>query len=86
MFFLYWGSLYWSLPALLAPRGKIGLLGGLMNCAGSVSGVAVPIITGALLQATGAYGAVLAFFAACAGLYIAGTLMITFPRKAATPA
>ena len=81
LFFLYWGSLYWSLPALLAPRGTIGLLGGVMNCAGSVSGIAVPIITGALLQATGAYGAVLVFFAACAGLYIVGTLLIAFPAR-----
>lgn len=79
LFFLYWGSLYWSLPILLAPREKIGLLGGTMNFAGSASGIAIPIITGFILQATGAYLAVLYFFAACALVYVAGTLMIAFP-------
>ena len=78
LFFLYWGSLYWSLPALLAPRGAIGLLGGVMNCAGSLSGIAVPI-----RQATVTYAAVLAFFAACAGLYVVGTLLIAFPARPA---
>jgi MFS transporter, ACS family, D-galactonate transporter len=79
LFFLYWGSLYWSLPPLLAPRDKVGLLGGTMNFAGSSSGIAVPIITGLILQWTGAYSAVLAFFAACALLYVVGTLLIAFP-------
>lgn len=84
LFFLYWGSLYWSLPALLAPRDKIGLIGGIMNCAGSVGGIAVPIVTGAILQATGAYGAVLSFFAVCAGLYVVSTLLIAFPAHSQT--
>jgi ACS family D-galactonate transporter-like MFS transporter len=79
LFFLYWGSLYWSLPTVLAPRDKVGILGGLMNFAGSASGIAVPIVTGAILQFTGAYLAVLFFFAACAGLYVIGTLLIAFP-------
>jgi ACS family D-galactonate transporter-like MFS transporter len=79
LFFLYWGSLYWSLPTVLAPRDKVGILGGLMNFAGSASGIAVPIITGAILQFTGAYLAVLLFFAACAGLYVVSTLLIAFP-------
>jgi ACS family D-galactonate transporter-like MFS transporter len=85
LFFLYWGSLYWSLPVILAPRDKVGLLGGWMNFAGSASGIAVPIITGFILQATGTYYAVLLFFAACAALYVAGTMLIAFPstRQAA---
>ena len=79
LFFLYWGSLYWSLPVLLAPREKVGLLGGIMNFAGSVSGIAVPIVTGLILQSTGTYYAVLLFFAACAALYVVGTMLIAFP-------
>ena len=79
LFFLYWGSLYWSLPTLLAPRAKVGMLGGIMNFAGSSSGIAVPVITGGILQFTGSYFAVLMFFAGCAALYVAGTLLITFP-------
>ncbi len=84
LFFVYWGSLYWSLPPLLAPRDKVGLLGGLMNFAGSSSGVAVPIVTGLILQATGSYFAVLMFFAGCGLLYIVGTLLIAFPADART--
>ena len=86
LFFLYWGSLYWSLPALLAPRDRVGFVGGVMNCAGSVGGIAVPIVTGAILQATGTYGAVLGFFALCAAVYVVGTLMIGYaptPSRAA---
>jgi ACS family D-galactonate transporter-like MFS transporter len=79
LFFLYWGSLYWSLPVILAPQDKVGLLGGTMNFAGSVSGIAVPIITGLILQLTGTYYAVLMYFAACAALYVVGTLLIAFP-------
>jgi len=78
VFFLMWGSLYWSFPALLAPRDKIGLVGGVMNCAGSVSGILVPIITGLILQQTGAYVVVLYFFAAAAIVYVLGTLVIDF--------
>ncbi|MGY2049711.1 MFS transporter [Methylobacterium sp. JK268] len=83
LFFLYWGSLYWSLPPLLAPAGKVGLVGGIMNFAGSASGIAVPIITGLILQATGAYLAVLMFFAACALVYVAGTMLIAYPQPRA---
>ena len=79
LFFLYWGSLYWSLPTVLAPREKVGLLGGVMNFAGSSSGIAVPIITGGILQLSGTYYAVLLFFAGCAALYVVGTLLIAFP-------
>lgn len=79
LFFLYWGSLYWSLPVLLAPQEKVGLLGGIMNFAGSASGIAVPIVTGLILQWTGTYYTVLLFFAVCAALYVVGTMMIAFP-------
>jgi MFS transporter, ACS family, D-galactonate transporter len=78
LYFLYFGSLYWSLPAILAPREKVGLVGGTMNFAGSASGIAIPIITGLILQATGTYLMVLYFFAGCAALYVAGTMLIDF--------
>jgi MFS transporter, ACS family, D-galactonate transporter len=78
LFLLYFGSLYWSLPAILASKDKVGLVGGVMNFAGSSSGIAVPIITGLILQATGTYLIVLYFFAACGALYVAGSLLIDF--------
>jgi MFS transporter, ACS family, D-galactonate transporter len=82
LFFLYWGSLYWSLPTVLAPREKVGLMGAIMNFAGSAGGIAVPILTGAILQFSGSYLSVLFFFAACAGVYVAGTMLIAFPVAA----
>jgi ACS family D-galactonate transporter-like MFS transporter len=78
LFLLYFGSLYWSLPAILAPKNKVGVVGGAMNFAGSTSGIAIPIITGLILQVTSAYLMVLYFFAACAALYVLGSLMIDF--------
>jgi ACS family D-galactonate transporter-like MFS transporter len=81
LFFLYWGSLYWSLPTVLAPKEKVGIVGGTMNFAGSASGIAVPIITGLILDYTGgSYLTVLFYFAGCAALYVAATLFIAFPR------
>lgn len=76
-FFLMWGSLYWSFPALLASPARVGLIGGVMNLAGSLGGIAVPILVGLLLQHAGGYPAVLGFFALCSALFIAGTLLIS---------
>jgi MFS transporter, ACS family, D-galactonate transporter len=49
-----------------------------MNFAGSASGIAIPIITGLILQLTGAYLMVLYFFAGCAALYVIGSMLIDF--------
>jgi MFS transporter, ACS family, D-galactonate transporter len=81
-FLLLWGSLYWSFPAMLAPRDRVGLVGGVMNFAGSASGIAVPIVTGVILDVTGAYLVVLYFFAGCAALYVTGSFLIDFGRRA----
>jgi MFS transporter, ACS family, D-galactonate transporter len=79
-FMLCWGSLYWTFPGLLVPREQAGLVGGLMNFAGSTGGILVPIIAGFILQVTGGYDWVLYFFAGCAILFILGTLLIPFGR------
>lgn len=82
-FFLMWGSLYWSFPALLAAPARVGLIGGVMNLAGSLGGIAVPILVGLLLQHLGGYPAVLGFFALCFGLFILGTLLIALDTQEA---
>ncbi|MBV8399468.1 MAG: MFS transporter [Acetobacteraceae bacterium] len=79
-FMLCWGSLYWTFPGLLVPREQAGIVGGLMNFAGSTGGILVPIIAGFILQATGGYDWVLYFFAGCAILFILGTILIPFGR------
>ena len=76
LFLLWFGSLYWSLPALLAPKGRVGLVGSLMNFAGSASGIAIPVIAGFILQKTGSYEAVILFFSVCAAIYVMSTLAI----------
>jgi ACS family D-galactonate transporter-like MFS transporter len=79
-FMLCWGSLYWTFPGLLVPPPQVGMVGGLMNFAGSSGGIVVPLIAGFILQATGSYDGVLYFFAGCAVLFILGTVVIPFGR------
>ncbi|MDR5752936.1 MULTISPECIES: MFS transporter [unclassified Caballeronia] len=79
-FFLMWGSLYWSLPSLLASPRRVGLLGALMNCFGSIGGISIPLITGFILQRTGSFDAVLQFYSACALVYIFGSIAIDLRR------
>jgi len=84
-FMLCWGSLYWSFPGLLVPPATVGMVGGLMNFAGSAGGIVVPLVAGFILQATGSYDGVLYFFAGCAALFILGTLAIPFGRGRSEP-
>lgn len=51
LFFRYWGSLYWSLPAILVPKDKVGMVGSVMNFAASaglfvLSSLAIDFPTG----------------------------------------
>jgi MFS transporter, ACS family, D-galactonate transporter len=40
----------WSFPSLIAPRGSVGRVGGIMNFSNQVSGIAASIVTGILVQ------------------------------------
>jgi ACS family D-galactonate transporter-like MFS transporter len=42
----------WSIPALIAPKGGAGTVGGIMNFMNNMMGVAAPIITGIIVGAT----------------------------------
>ncbi|SAL26753.1 d-galactonate transporter [Caballeronia udeis] len=64
LFFLRWGGLYWSIPAMLATRHKVGALGGLLNFGGNIGGMMIPIVIGAIVQYTGSYFLALMCFAA----------------------
>ena len=81
LFFLRWAGLYWSIPATLTDRARAGVLGGMMNFAGNLGGVVVPIIVGVLVQATHSYFLALMFFSACGLLYTCGSLIIDYSRK-----
>src|SRR6266699_464389 len=55
----------WSIPSLIAPRESVGTLGGILNFCNQLSGIAAPIATGYIVQAThsfsGAFGAATVF-------------------------
>jgi len=45
----------WSLPALLAPKGGTGTVGGLMNFMNNLTGVLAPAVTGYIVEKTGSF-------------------------------
>lgn len=42
----------WSIPSLIAPKESVGTVGGILNFGNQVSGIAAPIVTGYVVQAT----------------------------------
>ncbi len=45
----------WSIPALIAPKGSVGTIGGIMNFANNAAGFAAPIVTGYIVGATNSF-------------------------------
>ncbi len=81
LFFLRWAGLYWSIPATLTDRGRAGILGGMMNFAGNIGGIAVPILVGFIVQETGSYFLALMLFTASGLLYCISSIAIDYSRK-----
>lgn len=75
-FVLMWGSMYWTFPPLLAPRSRVATVGGMMNMAGSVGGICIPLLVGLILDVTNSFNPVLYFFAGCAVIFILMTNII----------
>ncbi|OPG15311.1 MFS transporter [Ferroacidibacillus organovorans] len=46
----------WSIPALIAPKGTVGLVGSIMNFFNNLMGILAPIITGYIAGGTGSFG------------------------------
>lgn len=65
----------WSMPSILAPRGSAGSVGGIINFSNQLSGIAAPIVTGYIVQATHSF--VWAFGVAAAYLVV-GILSYAF--------
>jgi MFS transporter, ACS family, D-galactonate transporter len=56
----------WSIPSLIAPKESVGTVGGILNFCNQVSGIAAPIVTGYVVQATHSF-----FWAfAAAGIFL----------------
>jgi MFS transporter, ACS family, D-galactonate transporter len=45
----------WSVPSLIAPRGSVGTVGGILNLSNQISGICAPIITGYVITITHSY-------------------------------
>jgi ACS family D-galactonate transporter-like MFS transporter len=45
----------WSIPSVIAPRGSVGTVGGIVNLSNQISGIAAPIITGYVVATTKSY-------------------------------
>jgi len=78
VFFNLFGGLYWTIPGMLAKPDRVGLVGGVMNFAGTSAGIVVPIVAGILLDLTGGYTAVLVFLSGAAAVYLISSLAINF--------
>lgn len=64
----------WSIPSLIAPKGSVGALGGLLNFCNQLAAIAAPIVTGYIVAFThsfaGAFIGAAAFLALGIGAYI----------------
>ncbi len=66
----------WSAPSLIAPRGSVGRVGGILNFSNQISGIAAPIVTGYLVEARHAFS--MAFAVAAAYLVVGiGAYLVT---------
>jgi ACS family D-galactonate transporter-like MFS transporter len=66
----------WSIPSLIAPRGSVGTLGGILNFANQISGIAAPIATGYLVTARQSFALAFGVAAVYLVIGIAGYLFL----------
>jgi sugar phosphate permease len=45
----------WSIPGLIAPKGSVGTIGGIMNCFNNLANAAAPVATGLIVAKTGSF-------------------------------
>jgi len=72
----------WSIPSLIAPRESVGTLGGILNLANQIAGIAAPIITGYILHATHSFSWAFGAAAAFLVIGIAGYVFLLGPIEA----
>jgi ACS family D-galactonate transporter-like MFS transporter len=69
----------WSIPSLIAPRESVGTLGGILNFANQIAGIAAPIVTGYILHATRSFAWAFGAAAAFLVIGIAGYVFLLGP-------
>ncbi|GBQ23852.1 MFS transporter [Gluconacetobacter sacchari] len=80
LFFYMFGGIYWVIPAAIAPEGRLGLVGGILNFSGTFGGITVGIISGWIVKNWG-YGALYGYFVGCMGLYILFSMCLRPGRR-----
>jgi ACS family D-galactonate transporter-like MFS transporter len=65
----------WSLPSLIAPKGCVGAVGGIMNFAVNGMGFLAPIVTGLIVKQTHSF---VGAFLAAAAILVVGALSFIF--------
>lgn len=84
VFFINFGGLYWTIPALLVPGPQVGRVGGVMNVASSGGGGLAPIVMGfAIGAAGGGFGGAFVFLGTAAVVYLVGSMLVDFERPLA---
>ncbi|MEW9669431.1 hypothetical protein ABLT31_11335 [Ammoniphilus sp. 3BR4] len=84
LFFLRWGGVFWSVPAAIAQRQHVGVVGGCMNFAGNVAGVITPIYVGLIVSFTGSFFIALMVLAFAGLLLATAGSMINYTKKVGT--
>ncbi|QCP53549.1 MFS transporter [Trinickia violacea] len=69
-------SQVWALPADVAPRNAVSMVAGIQNTVSNIGGVIGPIVTGAIVGATGSFIPALVFSSALIGLAILNYLFL----------
>ncbi|MDR3753640.1 MAG: MFS transporter [Terracidiphilus sp.] len=75
----------WSLPSLIAARGNVGKVGGIINFCGQISGITASILTGYLVSAFHSYAWAFAVAGAYLAVGIAGYLFLLGKIEAPRP-
>ena len=81
LFFYMFGGIYWVIPAAIAPEGRLGLVGGILNFSGTFGGITVGIISGWIVKNWG-YGVLYGYFIGCMVLYILFSMCLRPRRRA----
>lgn len=81
----------WSIPSVIAPRGSVGTVGGIVNLSNQISGIAAPIITGYVIAATRSYAwafgisAIYLFLGICSYVFLLGKIEQVKPQTPPQP-
>ncbi len=70
------GALGWAVVADIAPRGLIGVSGGIFNMVGNIAGITTPLVIGWIVQRTGSFDLALVFVGANAVAAVLSYLVV----------